>query len=49
MAATAPVRVPETRRPADDLVLVGNPNVGKSVLFGWFTGTYVTVTILERP
>jgi len=27
-----------------DLVLVGNPNVGKSVLFGWLTGTYVTVS-----
>ena len=26
------------------LVLVGNPNVGKSVLFGALTGTYVTVS-----
>jgi ferrous iron transport protein B len=25
------------------LILVGNPNVGKSVLFGYFTGRYVTV------
>jgi ferrous iron transport protein B len=27
-----------------DLVLVGNPNVGKSVLFGCLTNTYVTVS-----
>ena len=26
------------------LVLVGNPNVGKSVLFGALTGKYVTVS-----
>lgn len=26
-----------------EIVLVGNHNVGKSVLFGWLTGTYVTV------
>jgi ferrous iron transport protein B len=25
------------------IILVGNHNVGKSVLFGWLTGTYVTV------
>jgi ferrous iron transport protein B len=29
---------------ADGLVLVGNPNVGKSALFGALTGTYVTVS-----
>ena len=30
---------------ADDIVLiVGNPNVGKSVLFNWLTGRYVTVS-----
>jgi ferrous iron transport protein B len=26
------------------LLLVGNPNVGKSVIFGWLTGRYVTVS-----
>jgi len=33
-AATVPVKV----------VLVGNPNVGKSVVFGYLTGRYVTVS-----
>ena len=32
-----------SRDPAG-VVLVGNPNVGKSVLFGALTGTYVTVS-----
>lgn len=35
------------RRPSGEvrsLVLVGNPNVGKSVIFGALTGTYVTVS-----
>lgn len=27
----------------DNIILVGNHNVGKSVIFGWLTGTYVTV------
>ena len=31
-------------REAGGVVLVGNPNVGKSVLFGALTGTYVTVS-----
>ena len=35
---------PRTEPASHDLVLVGNPNVGKSVLFGWLTGTYVTVS-----
>ena len=26
------------------IALVGNPNVGKSVIFGWLTGKYVTVS-----
>lgn len=26
------------------VLLVGNPNVGKSVIFGWLTGRYVTVS-----
>ena len=34
----------ETERDADAVVLVGNPNVGKSALFGALTGTYVTVS-----
>src|SRR5512135_2337488 len=30
--------------PAEKIILVGNPNVGKSVIFGWLTGKYVTVS-----
>jgi len=33
-----------SRTEAADIVLVGNPNVGKSVIFGALTGTYVTVS-----
>jgi ferrous iron transport protein B len=33
----------ETRVP-DKVILVGNPNVGKSVVFGYLTGRYVTVS-----
>lgn len=36
--------VPATALPAPGVVLVGNPNVGKSALFGALTGTYVTVS-----
>jgi ferrous iron transport protein B len=36
-AASAPGR-------SDKVVLVGNPNVGKSVVFGYLTGRYVTVS-----
>ncbi len=35
---------PSPGKPPHRLVLVGNPNVGKSVLFGALTGTYVTVS-----
>jgi ferrous iron transport protein B len=28
----------------DKIILVGNPNVGKSVIFGLLTGKYVTVS-----
>ena len=31
-------------RPSDNVVLLGNPNVGKSVLFSLLTGKYVTVS-----
>ncbi len=34
----------EAREGVDTLVLAGNPNVGKSVVFGAFTGTYVDVS-----
>src|SRR6476659_6399459 len=33
-----------TAEPAGDVVLVGNPNVGKSALFGALTGNYVSVS-----
>ncbi len=36
-----PARAKETR---ESVILVGNPNVGKSVLFGHLTGRYVTVS-----
>jgi ferrous iron transport protein B len=35
---------PEMEQEPDAVVLVGNPNVGKSALFGALTGTYVTVS-----
>ncbi|MGE5699299.1 MAG: ferrous iron transport protein B [Deltaproteobacteria bacterium] len=42
------MKVPETsaiEAPAPDkVILVGNPNVGKSVVFGYLTGRYVTVS-----
>lgn len=31
-------------RTSDKVILVGNPNVGKSVVFGYLTGRYVTVS-----
>jgi len=34
----------DTSRKALSIVLVGNPNVGKSVIFGYLTGKYVTVS-----
>jgi ferrous iron transport protein B len=34
----------ETASPGDGIILVGNPNVGKSALFGALTGHYVTVS-----
>ncbi|MGH9458791.1 MAG: ferrous iron transport protein B [Thermoanaerobaculia bacterium] len=38
-----PQSVPNAPAPNPRLILVGNPNVGKSVLFGALTGRYVTV------
>ena len=35
---------PETLEKQPRLLLVGNPNVGKSVIFGYLTGKYVTVS-----
>ncbi|MBI5420364.1 MAG: ferrous iron transport protein B [Deltaproteobacteria bacterium] len=32
------------RAASDKVILVGNPNVGKSVVFGYLTGRYVTVS-----
>lgn len=34
----------DTATGAGDVILVGNPNVGKSVVFGCLTGAYVTVS-----
>jgi len=33
-----------TKSKTSPVVLVGNPNVGKSVIFGYLSGTYVTVS-----
>jgi len=44
MSCHASAETNETLSPGDgEIILVGNPNVGKSVLFGWLTGKYVTV------
>ena len=39
-----PIEPRTEEAPAPRVVLVGNPNVGKSALFGALTGTYVTVS-----
>ncbi len=41
-ASSAPPQPTATQHPK--LLLVGNPNVGKSVVFGFLTGKYVTVS-----
>ena len=46
-AIQTPVPTITTDQPETDssrVVLVGNPNVGKSVIFGFLTGRYVTVS-----
>ncbi len=35
---------PQASGGIEKTALVGNPNVGKSVMFGWLTGQYVTVS-----
>lgn len=40
----APVSKGKTPKLLPRLLLVGNPNVGKSVIFGYLTGKYVTVS-----
>lgn len=35
---------PKTKRGLQKIALIGNPNVGKSVIFGLLTGKYVTVS-----
>jgi ferrous iron transport protein B len=47
LGESAPVITPETRvfpGTRKRLIIVGNPNVGKSVLFNCLTGTYATVS-----
>jgi Fe2+ transport system protein B len=44
LPAAIDARVEDTRPPRRRAVLVGQPNVGKSVVFGALTGTYVTVS-----
>lgn len=44
-ASPSPITAPAAQAlPADNVVLLGNPNVGKSVLFSLLTGKYVTVS-----
>ena len=38
------VEVDKAPTAAGSILLVGNPNVGKSALFNWLTGRYVTVS-----
>ena len=35
---------PESKKKYSRIVLAGNPNVGKSVIFGLLTGQYATVS-----
>jgi ferrous iron transport protein B len=39
-----PLKKERHHEDSDAVILVGNPNVGKSVIFGHLTGTYVTVS-----
>ncbi|MBE7557921.1 ferrous iron transporter B [bacterium] len=44
MTELAAPPAPEQSQDFDSIVLVGNPNVGKSVIFGYLTGNYVAVS-----
>ena len=35
---------PSTNPSTEKVILIGNPNVGKSVIFNYLTGKYVTVS-----
>ena len=35
---------PRAAPPGDKVILIGNPNVGKSLIFNYLTGQYVTVS-----
>jgi ferrous iron transport protein B len=43
-ASPTPLTVTARGGAEDAVVLIGNPNVGKSALFGALTGTYATVS-----
>ncbi len=44
MMTSTEAELREADRPGERVILVGNPNVGKSVIFNYLTGKYVTVS-----